>query len=97
MFATPAISDPWRLSVPAHRPAIEGPWVTRDDVVLLGLAALLLLTLAAPAIAITLVVVTVVGAVLWSGLKAVGPLTKPLVDGDPFAMHLSSGATGFAR
>jgi hypothetical protein len=97
MFATPAISDPWRLDIQAHRPSIEGPRVTRADVVLIGAVATLLIAVVAPTLAIAAVIVIVVAATLWSGIQAIGPVTKPLVDGDPFTIQLPYGAHGFAR
>lgn len=97
MFATPAISDPWRLARPTPRP-IEGPRVTRSDVVLIGGAAALVLALVSPGLALALVVSLVVIAAVWHGLRAAGPLVQPLVDGDRSVTGVAVAAQyGIAR
>ena len=97
MFATPAISDPWRLAVPVRRPTIEGPRVTRSDVAILGAVGLVILAVAAPAMAVGLVVLALFGLAVWHGSKAVGPMTRPLVEGDSPMVLSALGPYGFAR
>jgi len=96
MFATAAISDPWRVSVPATMPEIRGPRVTRTDVVILGAIALAILAIAAPNAAAAVIIAALLGAAFWQGIQGVGPLTKPLVDGDPSFAPFALGARGIA-
>jgi hypothetical protein len=97
MFATAAISDPWRVSVPATQPEVRGPRFTRTDAAIFGALALVLLAIAVPNVAVVVIVAALVGAAFWDGVKGVGPLTRPLVDGDPFVTATALGARGIAH
>jgi len=97
MFATAAISDPWRLSVPVRRPTIEGPRVTRSDVAILGAVGLILLAIAAPALAVGLVVLAVFGIAAWQGATAIGPMARPIVEGESGPVLSALGPYGFSR
>src|SRR5262245_3893333 len=96
MFADAAISDPWRVSVPATMPEARGPRVTRIDIAIFGALALVFLALAAPNAAAAVIIVALLGAAFWQGIQGVGPLTKPLVDGDPIVAPIAFGARGIA-
>jgi hypothetical protein len=96
MFATAVLADPWRVSVPATMPEVRGPRVTRTDAIVFGAIALVLLAIAAPNAAAAVIIAGLLGAAFWQGIQSVGPLTKPLVDGEPFVAPLAHGARGIA-
>lgn len=96
MFATLANTDPWRLHHALRRPPTDERPAAQVDLAISVVAGLILLAVVAPSLAIGLVGLTLFGGLVWLGVKVVGPLTQPLVEGvSPSA--LGSLPYNFAR